>query len=127
MPVAVVTGGSAGVGRAAARAFADRGYDVAVLARGEERLEATRRDIESRGVRALALPADVADPEAVERAAARTEAELGPIDVWVNNAMATVYAFAWQVDARRVRPRHVRHLPRRRPRDAGGAAPHAAA
>ncbi len=99
MPVAVVTGGSAGVGRAAARAFADRGYDVAVLARGEERLEATRRELESRGVRALALPADVADPEAVERAAARTEAELGPIDVWVNNAMATVYAFAWQVDA----------------------------
>ena len=98
VPVAVVTGGSAGVGRAAARAFADRGYDVAVLARGEERLEATRRDIESRGVRALALPADVADPEAVESVAARTEAELGPIDVWVNNAMATVYAFAWQVD-----------------------------
>lgn len=98
MPVAVVTGGSAGVGRAAARAFADRGYDVAVLARGEERLEATRQDLEARGVRALALTADVADADAVERAAARTETELGPVDVWVNNAMATVYAFAWQVD-----------------------------
>ena len=98
MPVAVVTGGSAGVGRAAARAFADRGYDVAVLARGEERLEATRRDLEARGVRALALPADVADADAVERAAVRTEEELGPIDVWVNNAMATVYALAWDVD-----------------------------
>jgi NAD(P)-dependent dehydrogenase (short-subunit alcohol dehydrogenase family) len=98
VPVAVVTGGSAGVGRAAARAFADRGYDVAVLARGEERLEATRRDLDARGIRALALTADVADADAVERAASRTEAELGPIDVWVNNAMATVYAFAWQVD-----------------------------
>lgn len=98
MPVAVVTGGSAGLGRAAARAFADRGYDVAVLARGQGRLEATRRDLEERGVGALALTSDVADPDAVEEAAARIEAELGPIDVWVNNAMATVYAFAWQVD-----------------------------
>ncbi len=98
MPVAVVTGGSAGVGRAAARAFADRGYDVAVLARGEERLEAARLDLEARGVRALALAADVADPDAVERAAARAEEELGPIAVWVNNAMATVYARTWDVD-----------------------------
>jgi NAD(P)-dependent dehydrogenase (short-subunit alcohol dehydrogenase family) len=98
VPVAVVTGGSAGLGRAAARAFADRGYDVAVLARGQGRLEATRRDLEERGVGALALTSDVADPDAVEEAAARIEAELGPIDVWVNNAMATVYAFAWQVD-----------------------------
>jgi NAD(P)-dependent dehydrogenase (short-subunit alcohol dehydrogenase family) len=97
--VAVVTGGSAGVGRAAARAFADAGYDVAVLARGEERLDATRRDLEARGARALALPADVADADAVEQVAARVEEELGPIDVWVNNAMATVYARAWDVDA----------------------------
>jgi NAD(P)-dependent dehydrogenase (short-subunit alcohol dehydrogenase family) len=99
VPVAVVTGGSAGVGRATARAFADRGYDVAVLARGEERLEATRRDLEARGARTLALAADVADADAVEQAAARTEEELGPVDVWVNNAMATVYARAWQVDS----------------------------
>jgi NAD(P)-dependent dehydrogenase (short-subunit alcohol dehydrogenase family) len=70
-----------------------------VLARGEERLEAARRDLEARGVRALALAADVADADAVEQAAERTEAELGPVDVWVNNAMATVYAFAWQIDA----------------------------
>ena len=98
MPIAVVTGGSAGVGRAVARAFADRGYDVAVLARGEERLEATRRDLEARGVRALALTTDVADADAVEEAVARTEAELGAVDVWVNNAMATVYARAWDLD-----------------------------
>jgi short-subunit dehydrogenase len=98
MPVAVVTGGTAGVGRATARAFADRGYDVAVLARGEERLEATRVDLERRGVRAVAIAADVADADAVEAAAGRTEDELGPIDVWVNNAMATVYAPTWQLE-----------------------------
>jgi short-subunit dehydrogenase len=71
---------------------------VGVLARGEQRLEATRAELEARGVRALPLPADVADADAVEGAAARTEEELGPIDVWVNNAMATVYARTWEVD-----------------------------
>ena len=69
-----------------------------MLARGEERLEATRLDLEARGARALALAADVADADAVERAAARAEEQLGPIDVWVNNAMATVYARAWDID-----------------------------
>jgi len=90
--VVVVTGGSAGVGRAAVRAFADRGYDVAVLARGTEGLEAARREVEAAGGRALAIPVDVADEEAVEEAAERTEEELGPIDVWVNNAMVTIFA-----------------------------------
>ncbi|HEY0388372.1 MAG TPA: SDR family oxidoreductase [Gaiellales bacterium] len=90
--VVVVTGGSAGVGRAAVRAFADRGYDVAVLARGTEGLEAARREVEAAGGRGLAIPVDVANPEAVEEAAERTEAELGPIDVWVNNAMVTIFA-----------------------------------
>jgi NAD(P)-dependent dehydrogenase (short-subunit alcohol dehydrogenase family) len=88
----VVTGGSAGVGRAAVRAFADKGYDVAVLARGTEGLEAARREVEAAGGRGLAIPVDVANPEAVEEAAERTEAELGPIDVWVNNAMVTIFA-----------------------------------
>ena len=96
--VAVVTGGSAGVGRATARLLADGGADVAVLARGEERLGAARRDLEGRGVRALALRVDVADAAAVEEAAARVEADLGPISVWVNNAMATVFAPAWAID-----------------------------
>jgi NAD(P)-dependent dehydrogenase (short-subunit alcohol dehydrogenase family) len=91
--VVVVTGASAGVGRAAARAFGARGDRVALLARGEEGLEGARRDVEAAGGRALALPTDVADPEAVEAAAARAEAELGPIDVWVNDAMTTVFAF----------------------------------
>ncbi|MGE5691270.1 MAG: SDR family oxidoreductase [Pseudomonadota bacterium] len=98
MPVAVVTGGSAGVGRATARLLADRGFDVGVLARGEERLEATRADLEARGARALALAVDVADADAVDAAAERVEAELGPIDVWVNNAMATVYARTWEIE-----------------------------
>lgn len=90
--IVAITGGSAGVGRAAARAFAERGYDVAVLARGEDGLAAVAREIEERGGRALAIPTDVADAEAVEAAAERIEAELGPIDVWVNDAMTSVFA-----------------------------------
>jgi NAD(P)-dependent dehydrogenase (short-subunit alcohol dehydrogenase family) len=84
--IAVVTGGSAGVGRAAVREFARRGYDVAVLARGEEGLAGTVADVESAGRRGLGLPVDVADAAAVELAADQVERELGPIDVWVNNA-----------------------------------------
>jgi short-subunit dehydrogenase len=90
--IAVVTGASAGVGRATARRLAEDGYDVALLARGREGLEGARREIEQRGRRALAIPTDVADASQVEEAAARTEAELGPIEVWVNNAMTTVFA-----------------------------------
>ena len=88
----VVTGASGGVGRATARAFAKRGDGVALLARGAAGLEGARRDVEERGGRALAIALDVADAVAVEDAAERVEAELGPIDVWVNNAMATVFA-----------------------------------
>src|SRR5690349_9416389 len=90
--VVVVTGAGAGVGRAAARAFGERGDTVALLGRGAERLEAARAEIADMGARAIAIPTDVADAEAVEAAADRVEAELGPIDVWVNNAMATVFA-----------------------------------
>ena len=90
--IVAITGGSAGVGRAAARAFAEQGYDVAVLARGEDGLAAVARETEERGGRALAIPTDVADAEAVEAAAERIEAELGPIDVWVNDAMTSVFA-----------------------------------
>ena len=90
--IAVITGGSAGVGRAAARAFAREGTSVAVIARGEARLAATKAELESLGVRCVTISADVADADAVESAAARIEHELGPIDVWVNNAMATVFA-----------------------------------
>jgi NAD(P)-dependent dehydrogenase (short-subunit alcohol dehydrogenase family) len=90
--IAVVTGGSAGVGRATARAFARDGFDVAVIARGEGRLAATKSELEAVGVRCVAVSADVADAAAVDAAAEQVERELGPIDVWVNNAMATVFA-----------------------------------
>jgi NAD(P)-dependent dehydrogenase (short-subunit alcohol dehydrogenase family) len=88
--VVVVTGASAGIGRATARAFGARGAAVGLIARGRDGLEAARREIEAGGGRALALVCDVADPDQVEAAAERVEAELGPIDVWVNNAMVTV-------------------------------------
>lgn len=93
--VVVVTGGTAGVGRAAVREFADHGYDVAVLARGAAGLAGAVADVEAAGGRALAVPTDVADPDAVERAADRVEAELGPIEVWVNVAFVGSLAFFW--------------------------------
>jgi NAD(P)-dependent dehydrogenase (short-subunit alcohol dehydrogenase family) len=90
--VVVVTGASAGVGRAIVRRFADEGASIAMIARGRERLEAAAGEVEAVGGRALVLPLDVADSNAVEQAAEETEEELGPIDVWVNNAMVTVFA-----------------------------------
>jgi short-subunit dehydrogenase len=90
--VVAVTGASAGVGRATARAFAREGADVGLIARGRERLEAAKREVEAVGRRAVVAEADVADFDQVEAAADRIEQELGPIDVWVNNAMATVFA-----------------------------------
>src|SRR3954468_3242355 len=92
MPVVVITGASAGVGRAAVRAFAERGYDVALIARGQAGLAGAAADVRGAGRRALVLPCDVSDADAVDAAAARAEAELGPIDVWVNNAMTAVLA-----------------------------------
>src|SRR5438128_10727751 len=83
--VVVITGASAGMGRATVREFARHGAHVGLLARGVDGLEQARREVEEAGGRALALPTDVADAEAVEAAAAAVEAELGPIDVWVNN------------------------------------------
>src|SRR5215208_3299965 len=90
--VVVVTGASAGVGRATARAFAEEGASVGLLARGGEGLEGAREDVESLGGRALVVPTDVSDAGAVEAAAERVEEELGSIDVWVNNAMTVVFA-----------------------------------
>ena len=90
--IVVVTGAGAGVGRAVAIEFARNGWDVALLARNAERLENAADDLRRLGVRALPIPTDVADADAVEAAASRVEQDLGPIDVWVNVAMATVFA-----------------------------------
>lgn len=98
-PVVVITGASAGVGRATVRAFAAKGWDIGLLARGQEGLDAARREAETAGARALAISIDVADAEAVEKAAGRIEAELGPIEVWVNNAMTSVFARALDTSA----------------------------
>ncbi|MGI8847007.1 MAG: SDR family oxidoreductase [Candidatus Dormibacteria bacterium] len=90
--VVVVTGASGGVGRAVAHAFAKRGAHVALLARGEQGLDGCRIEVESFGGRALVLPTDVSKTDQVDAAAEAVEREFGPIDVWVNNAMATIFA-----------------------------------
>ena len=90
--VVVITGAGAGVGRAAAREFAKRGCDVGLLGRNQQRLDEAAEEIRAYGVRAAVAIADVASDSAVDAAAEQIEAALGPITVWVNNAMATVYA-----------------------------------
>jgi NAD(P)-dependent dehydrogenase (short-subunit alcohol dehydrogenase family) len=90
--VVVITGASGGVGRAAVREFASRGADVGLLARDSEGLKAAAKEVEALGRQAVAVPTDVADPAQVEAAAAQIEERLGPIDVWVNNAMTSVFA-----------------------------------
>jgi NAD(P)-dependent dehydrogenase (short-subunit alcohol dehydrogenase family) len=91
----VVTGGSAGVGRATVAELARHGYDVAIIARGRAGLDGAADDVRSFGRHGLPIVADVADEEAVLRAAAQVEDELGPIDVWVNVAFAGSLAFFW--------------------------------
>ena len=90
--VVVITGASAGVGRAVARQFSERGAKIGLIARGRDGLEAAKGEVEARGGQAIVLQADVADADAVESAAARVEEAFGPIDVWINNAMASVLA-----------------------------------
>lgn len=103
MSVVVITGAGAGVGRATARAFARRGYDVAVIARDQVRLDAAASEVRELGRSALAIALDVADAAAVDEAAGRTEAELGPIDVWVNCAMTSTVGPADQIPPDEVR------------------------
>jgi short-subunit dehydrogenase len=130
MSVVAITGASSGVGRAAARAFAARGDRVGLIARGADGLDAARREALAAGARAVACEADVADHAAVEAAADRIERELGPIDVWVNCAMATVLARVWETSAADFRRATevtylgyvhgtLAALARMRPRDAG--------
>jgi short-subunit dehydrogenase len=90
--VVVITGASAGLGRAAARQFGRHGAKVGLIARGIDGLEAAKREIESEGGQAMVLPVDVSDAGAVENSAQAVEREFGPIDVWVNNAMASVFS-----------------------------------
>ena len=103
--VAVITGGSAGIGRAAAEAFAAKGWSVGLIARGAERLAAAKTELEALGVAVHTAVADVADAEALAGAADAIEAALGPITVWVNNAMVTVYS-----EIRDMEPEEVRRV-----------------
>lgn len=88
----VITGASAGIGRAAAQHFGSRGANVTLLARGEAGLQGAMRDVEEAGGKALAIPTDMADYDAVEAAADRAEQYFGPIDVWINVAFTSVFA-----------------------------------
>jgi len=97
--VVVITGASAGVGRATALEFAKHGAKIGLLARGLNRLEAAKEEIESKGGQALVIPTDVADASAVERAANEVERKLGPIDIWINNAMTTVFSPVKEITA----------------------------
>jgi short-subunit dehydrogenase len=90
--VVVITGASAGVGRATVRAFAKRGAHIGLIARGRDGLVAAQSEVESAGGRAIVLPLDVANSEQVEIAAEEVEQRLGPIDIWVNNAMVSVFS-----------------------------------
>lgn len=101
--IVVVTGSGAGVGRATAETFARAGCDVALIARDRDRLEAAAEQIRQYGVRAFVAPADVADAGAVEAAANTIENEFGPISIWVNNAMATIFAPVEEVKPEEIR------------------------
>ena len=93
-----MTGATSGVGRATVREFAERGDSVALLARNEDALEIAAKEVDAAGGRALPVPTDVAHPDQVKGAAERIEQELGPIDVWVNDAMTSVFAPLWEIE-----------------------------
>ena len=97
--VVVVTGASAGVGRAIAREFAAHGASVALLARSRDGLEGAGQDVERLGGRALPILTDVSDDLQVEAAANRVEQEFGPIDIWINNAMVSILSPALPMTA----------------------------
>jgi NAD(P)-dependent dehydrogenase (short-subunit alcohol dehydrogenase family) len=102
-PVVVITGASAGLGRAIANEFARCGAKIGLIARDENALQDAQREVESYGGQAIVLPLDVSNEEALEAAATRVEKELGPIDIWVNNAMLSVFSPIKQTEAREFR------------------------
>jgi NAD(P)-dependent dehydrogenase (short-subunit alcohol dehydrogenase family) len=93
----VITGATSGIGRATVRRFAGPGVKIGLVARGRDGLEGARADVERAGAEALVLPTDVADADAVEASAQAVEEAFGPIDIWINDAMATVFAYFWDV------------------------------
>src|SRR5690242_7771632 len=95
--VVVITGASAGVGRATAHRFARDGARIALIARGSDGLDEAVEEVRKLGGQALPIPLDVSDADAVEAAAERIERELGPIDIWINDAMATIFAPVHQI------------------------------
>jgi NADP-dependent 3-hydroxy acid dehydrogenase YdfG len=97
--VVVITGASAGLGRAIAHAYAKRGAKLALIARNPEALHAAQQECEALGGKAICIPTDVADAEAVERAAGQVEKELGPIDIWINDAMVSVFSPVKEMEA----------------------------
>src|SRR5438105_10285666 len=102
-PVIVITGASAGVGRAIALRFARDGARIAAIGRAPEALEATCREIRDLGGEAMALPMDVADAEAVQASARTIAQRWGGIDLWVNNAMVTMFAPLWRMSPQEFR------------------------
>lgn len=98
-PVVVVTGASAGLGRAIAHAYAKQGSKLGLIARNPEALDAARQECEEMGGQAITLPLDIADYNAVEAAAERVERELGPIDIWINDAMVSVFSPVKEMEA----------------------------
>ena len=98
-PVVVITGASAGLGRAIAHAYAKRGAKLGLLARNPEALAAAKRECEDLGGQAIFIPTDVSDADAVDRAASQVEEELGPIDIWVNDAMVSVFSPVKEMEA----------------------------
>ena len=98
-PVVLITGASAGLGRAIAHAYASKGAKLALVARNPEALDAARQECEARGSTAITIPTDVSDFDAVEAAAERTERELGPIDIWINDAMVGVFSPVKEMEA----------------------------
>jgi short-subunit dehydrogenase len=101
--VVVITGASAGVGRATVREFAQRRARIGLIARGVEGLEGAQQEVEAAGGEAIVLPADVADAAAIEEAAEAVERRFGPIDVWVNNAMTSVFSPVHLMSAEEIR------------------------